>query len=40
MGEMADRVIDGIFCEECGEYIGDACGYPRKCDSCFVEEDV
>ncbi len=34
MGEMADDLIDGIFCEQCGEYLGDAVGYPRTCDGC------
>ncbi len=38
MGEIADGIIDGEFCEECGTYIGEGCGYPRKCESC--EEGV
>ena len=37
MGEIADDIIDGIFCEWCGEYIGDAVGYPRKCFDCQKE---
>jgi hypothetical protein len=31
---MVDDILDGIFCEECGQYIGDSCGYPRKCTDC------
>lgn len=42
MGEIADMMIDGILCEECGEYIGDAVGYPRLCSGCshgVINED-
>lgn len=34
MGEIADSMINGEFCEECGCYIGEATGYPRKCSDC------
>ena len=34
MGEVADMLIDGILCEGCGEYIGSAVGYPRRCSGC------
>ena len=34
MGDMADGMIDGTFCQECGEYIGKPCGYPRSCSGC------
>ena len=42
MGEMADDIIDGTVCQECGmffrdvfagEYM-DAPGYPRTCNEC------
>ena len=39
MGDAAEMVLEGILCEECGEYIGDAVGYPRKCDSCGGEDE-
>lgn len=29
MGDMADAMLDGIFDEQTGEYIGEAVGYPR-----------
>ena len=29
MGDIADMMIDGTFDFETGEYIGEACGYPR-----------
>lgn len=35
---MADDIIAGVFCELCGEYIGDPCGYPRRCDDCKEDE--
>jgi hypothetical protein len=34
MGDIADDILDGIFCQECGEYIGEAVGYPRTCIGC------
>jgi hypothetical protein len=34
MGEQADMMIDGSSCESCGEHIGEATGYPRKCRGC------
>jgi hypothetical protein len=37
MGEIADMMLDGTLCERCGEYIGNAVGYPRKCSSCSKE---
>lgn len=38
MGDMADGMIDGTFCECCGQFIGDPCGYPRKCGECKEDE--
>jgi len=35
MGEIADAMLEGVFCEHCGEYLGeDAPGYPRLCVAC------
>ena len=35
MGEIAEAMIDGLFCEQCGELIdGESVGYPRSCDQC------
>jgi len=34
MGEIADMMIDGEMCQECGEYLGDGDGYPRTCHGC------
>ena len=31
MGEIADALLSGEFCEQCGEYIGEAVGHPRNC---------
>ena len=34
MGEITEMVLDGILCELCGVFIGDAVGNPRKCITC------
>lgn len=35
MGEIAEMVIMGILCEQCGVLIdGKTTGYPRGCDDC------
>ena len=41
MGEIAEMVLDGLLCEQCGEYIGDGldAGYPRLCAACAVEAE-
>jgi hypothetical protein len=45
MGEMADDIIDGIFCQVCGAVMEDVTefstvpGYARTCQAC-VDEDL
>lgn len=34
MGEIAEAMINGDLCENCGEYIGSGDGYPRRCSAC------
>jgi len=34
MGETVDMILDGILCEGCGEFLGEAVGYPRRCPGC------
>lgn len=35
MGEIADDMIDGLVCEECGKYLpGTPPGHPRLCFEC------
>ena len=38
MGDMADDIIDGLFCQYCGEYLEEAVGYPRSCSGCEDED--
>jgi hypothetical protein len=46
MGEIADLILDGILCEQCGTIIEldrltkkvVGVGYPRKCEDCSEEE--
>lgn len=35
MGEIAEAVINGFYCELCGCLVdGEEPGYPRKCSDC------
>lgn len=38
MDEYAEMMLEGEFCEGCGVYLGDACGYPQGCVEC--EEQI
>lgn len=40
MGDIADGVINGDFCEVCGEYLGEGDGFPRTCMGCGGDADV
>jgi hypothetical protein len=35
MGEIADDMLEGLSCAECGVYFEDAHGYPVLCTSCW-----
>ena len=35
---MAEDIIDGIFCEICGQFLGDPVGYPRCCEDCREDD--
>lgn len=37
MGEMADAILDGVFCQICGEYLGEGDGFPTYCEACKPE---
>jgi hypothetical protein len=39
MGEIADMMLDGTLCEQCGEFIDEGGGFPRLCASCSSEAD-
>jgi hypothetical protein len=34
MGEIAEGIINGDFCQYCGEYLGEGDGFPRTCPGC------
>jgi hypothetical protein len=38
MGEIAEMMLDGCLCEQCGDYLGEGDGYPQVCESCQREE--
>ena len=37
MGEIAEMMLDGTLCEQCGTFIGEPCEHPRLCNSCDGE---
>jgi len=37
MGDIADMHLDGTLCECCGEFLGDAVWYPRRCAGCGID---
>ena len=40
MGEIAELVLEGILCSQCGSFIDEIeVGYPRLCEDCDDEED-
>lgn len=39
MGEIADDMVNGLICEQCGTFIdGREPGYPRRCADCKKEK--
>jgi hypothetical protein len=34
MGDIADMMLEGDLCQECGEYMEGGGGFPRTCYGC------
>jgi Fe2+ or Zn2+ uptake regulation protein len=35
MGQIADDIINGLLCQECGQFIDfEEPGFPRTCEDC------
>jgi hypothetical protein len=34
MSEFVDLMLDGVICQRCGQFLGDATGFPRSCEGC------
>ena len=34
MGEIAEMMLDGTLCEQCGTFMGDGDGFPTVCHGC------
>ena len=34
MGDIADMMLEGDLCQECGEYMPHSMGFPRTCKGC------
>jgi len=40
MGDIADMMLDGTLCCQCGDYIGEEDnGFPQMCDDCTAAEE-
>ena len=38
MGDIAEMMLEGILCEQCGCFIDfDYVGHPRLCEDCIAE---
>jgi len=45
MGEIADMMVEGVMCEQCGVWLegadkDEAPGYPRCCTLCANEPEI
>ena len=38
MSNFVDLMLDGVICQCCGQFVGDAVGYPRSCGGCETPE--
>lgn len=38
MGDIADMILEGLLCEQCGEFLDDDKDYPHLCPACKEEE--
>lgn len=38
MSEFNDLMLDGVICQCCGQFVGDAVGFPRSCGWCETLE--
>lgn len=37
MGEYAEMTLEGVFCEACGEFMGEGIGFTQRCAGCHHE---
>jgi len=41
MGEIADAMINGLMCEQCGVYLdGEEPGFTRCCTDCAEDPEI
>lgn len=38
MGDIADMILEGLLCQECGTFMEGAEGFPRSCLICRNEQ--
>lgn len=43
MGDIADMMLDGTLCTQCGEFLlsdgSNPAGYPVYCETCIEDEE-
>jgi hypothetical protein len=39
VSDSVDLMLEGVLCQVCGVYLGEAVGYPSSCSSCESLED-
>lgn len=40
MGEIAEMMINGEMCQECGQFLAEEHGYPISCVECDGEAEL
>lgn len=40
MGDIADGILEGVFCQQCGDYLGGGEGFPKTCSGCQGHEPI
>ena len=39
MSDFTDDMLNGDYCQTCGEYLGEGDGYPVTCEECQNEKE-
>lgn len=40
MGTIAEAMLNGEICEQCGEELGETYGHPKLCAGCELEANA
>ena len=36
--DLINGIAEGLYCQICGQYLGQGYGYPRTCEDCLEKE--